>query len=59
MIELVRGLVTQGLMRAHRLVGAVPGQESLLQPAQTGGEVLHLVELLLVGAEATLNAPLP
>ena len=57
MIELVRGLVTQGLMRAHRLVGEVPGQESLLPPAQAGGEVLHLVELLLVGAEATLNAP--
>ena len=29
-IELVRGLVTQGLMGAHRLVGAIPGQQGLL-----------------------------
>ena len=56
-IERVRGLVTQGLMGAHRLVGVIPGQESLLQTPQIGGEVLHLVELLLVGAEAPLNAP--
>ena len=26
-IELVLGFVTQGLMGAHRLVGAVPGQQ--------------------------------
>ena len=56
-IELVRGLVTQGLMWEHRLAGAVPGQENLLQPAQISGEVLHLLDLLLVGAEASLNAP--
>ena len=51
-VELVRGLVTQGLMGAHRLVGVIPGH--LGRPDQRGGP--PLVELLLVGAEASLNA---
>ena len=56
-VELVRSVVTQGLMGAHRLVGVIPGQQGLPQPAQISREVLDWVELLLVGAEASLNAP--
>src|SRR3970040_1318537 len=55
LVELLWGPVAQGLVRSHSLVDVVPGQEGCLQPAQVGGQLLHLVELLLVGAEAPLN----
>lgn len=37
LIELLRGFVTQGLVRPHLLVDLVPGEESSLEPADTGG----------------------
>ena len=42
-IQLVWGLVAEGLMGARRLTGPVPGQEGALQPTGVGGEVSYLV----------------
>ena len=44
LIELVWGLVPQGLMGAHSLVAPIPGQEGLLQPAQVGVQVRQIVD---------------
>src|SRR3990172_9365786 len=55
LIILFRREVAQGLVGPHRFVDLVPAEKGSLQPAQIDGQLLHLVELLLIGAEAPLH----
>ncbi len=47
--ELLRCEVTQGLVRAHGVVSALPGEELLVKGGHLQREVCDLIELLRVG----------
>ncbi len=53
-MKLLGGFVTQCLMGPHLLIDPVPGEKGGLLPAQVSGQLLYLVEFLLIGAERTL-----
>ena len=55
LVEPLKGFVTQSLMRPHLLVDSVPSEQGGFQPAQVGGQIFHLIKLLLISAEGALH----
>ena len=55
--ELVGSEVTQGLVGSEGVVGALPGQELLVQGGHFQRELGDFIELLRMGALGALHAP--
>lgn len=53
LVELLWCLIAQCLMRTNLFVDPVPDEQGSLNPVQVGGQVLDLIELVLVGTEGT------
>ncbi len=51
MVELIGGEVAEGLVGTAGFVALVPGEEGGLEPAAVGGQIVDVVELVVVGAE--------
>ena len=43
-------------MEAPELVAVVPGEQGVLEPGEVSGEVVDVVELVVVGAEGAFDA---
>jgi hypothetical protein len=55
LVELIRGEVAEGLVQAPGLVAVVPGEQGVLEPAEVSGQIVDVVELIVVGAEGAFN----
>ena len=49
LVELVGSEVSKRLVEAPRLVTVVPGEQGVLEAAEVGGQVVDVVELIVVG----------
>jgi len=56
LVELVWSEVAERLMEAPGFVAVVPGEEGGAEPAEISGQVIDVVELIVVGAEGTFDA---
>ena len=56
-VELVGGEIAEGLVWPIRFVPLVPGEESVFEGGAVFGQVVDVVELVVVGAEGAFDAP--
>jgi hypothetical protein len=55
-VELIWGEVAKRLMQAPGLVTLVPGEQGILEPAEFSGQIVDVVELVVVGTERAFDA---
>src|SRR3972149_11041807 len=50
------GEIAERLVEAPRFVAVVPGEEGVLEPAKVSGQVVDVVELVVIRAEGAFDA---
>ena len=56
MVELVGGEVSERLVEAPRLVAVVPGEQGVPEPAEISGQIVDVVELVVVRPKRAFDA---
>ena len=57
LVELIWGEIAERLVQSPGLVAVVPGKEGGAEPAEVSGQVVDVVELIVVGPEGAFDAP--
>src|SRR3972149_11165522 len=56
LVELIWGEIAERLVQSPGLVAVVPGEEGVLEPAEVGGQIVDVVELIVVGPKGAFDA---
>ena len=56
LVELIWGEIVERLVEAPGFVAVVPGDEGVLEPAEVGGQIVDVVELVVVRAKRAFDA---